>query len=104
MSLPTLTREERAAALEKAARVRKERSEVKASLKQGTLTLSEVICDGATDDTIGKMKVSAVLEAMPGVGRITARQIMGQLGIAESRRVRGLGSNQRAALEAEFAA
>ena len=104
MSLPTLTPEERAAALEKAKRVRKERSEVKASLKQGTLTLSEVICDGATDDTIGKMKVSAVLEAMPGVGRITARQIMGQLGIAESRRVRGLGSNQRAALEAEFAA
>ena len=104
MSLPTLTPEERAAALEKAKRVRKERSEVKESLKQGTLTLSEVICDGATDDTIGKMKVSAVLEAMPGVGRITARQIMGQLGIAESRRVRGLGSNQRAALEAEFAA
>ena len=102
--LPPLTREERAAALEKAKRVRKERSEVKASLKQGTFTLSEVICDGATDDTIGKMKVSAVLEAMPGVGRITARQIMGQLGIAESRRVRGLGSNQRAALEAEFAA
>ena len=104
MSLPTLTPEERAAALEKAKRVRKERSEVKESLKRGDTTLSEVICDGATDDTIGKMKVSAVLEAMPGVGRITARQIMGQLGIAESRRVRGLGSNQRAALEAEFAA
>jgi hypothetical protein len=30
--------------------------------------------------------------------------MMGRLGIAENRRVRGLGENQRAALEQEFAA
>lgn len=55
-----------------------------------------------TDDTVGKMKVSALLEAMPGVGKVRARQIMERLGIAESRRVRGLGANQRSALENEF--
>jgi ribosomal protein S13 len=48
------------------------------------------------------MKVSALLEAMPGVGKVRARQIMERLGIAESRRVRGLGANQRTALEHEF--
>ena len=99
--LPTLTPEDRAAALEKAARVRKERSEIKAGLKRGTADLAEVI--KATDDTIGKMKVSAVLQAMPGVGKVRAAQIMERLGIAESRRVRGLGVQQRAALEQEFA-
>jgi len=51
---------------------------------------------------VGKMKVSALLESMPGVGKVRAKQIMERLGIAESRRVRGLGANQRSALESEF--
>jgi ribosomal protein S13 len=63
-----------------------------------------VIKDGSTDDVIGKMKVSALLESLPGVGKVRAKQIMERLGIAESRRVRGLGANQRAALEQEFGA
>ena len=91
MALPPLTPEERAAALEKAARARKERAEVKNRLKRGATSLSDVIKEGATDDVIGKMKVSALLESLPGVGKVRAKQIMERLGIAESRRVRGLG-------------
>jgi hypothetical protein len=90
--------------LEKAAVARKERAEVKNRLKRGAVTLSEVIKDGATDDVVGKMKVSALLESLPGVGKVRAKQIMERLGIADSRRVRGLGANQRAALEQEFGA
>ena len=104
MALPPLTPEQRQAALEKAAIARKERAEVKNRLKRGAVTLSEVIKDGATDDVIGKMKVSALLESLPGVGKVRAKQIMERLGIADSRRVRGLGANQRAALEQEFGA
>jgi ribosomal protein S13 len=48
------------------------------------------------------MKVSAVLEALPKVGKVKARQIMEELGISETRRVRGLGSNQVAALQSRF--
>jgi ribosomal protein S13 len=48
------------------------------------------------------MKVSALLESLPGVGKVRAKQLMERLGIAESRRVRGLGANQRASLEREF--
>jgi signal recognition particle GTPase len=88
--------------LEKAAKARKDRAEVKNNLKRGALTLSAVLSQGQTDDTLGKMKVSALLESLPGVGKVRARQIMERLGIAESRRVRGLGANQRAALETEF--
>lgn len=102
MALPPLTPDQRAAALEKAAKARKERAEVKGNLKRGATTLPAVLKQGQTDDTVGKMKVSALLEAMPGVGKVRARQIMERLGIAESRRVRGLGANQRAALENEF--
>jgi hypothetical protein len=90
--------------LQKAAIARKERADVKNRLKRGSVTLSEVIKDGSTDDVIGKMKVSALLESLPGVGKVRAKQIMERLGIAESRRVRGLGANQRAALEQEFGA
>ena len=50
------------------------------------------------------MKVLAVVQSMPGVGKVKASQIMGRLGIDPSRRVRGLGPVQRAALECEFAA
>ena len=102
MALPPLTPDQRAAALEKAAKARKDRAEVKNRLKGGSMTLPQVLKEGQTDDIVGKMKVSALLESMPGVGKVRARQIMERLGIAESRRVRGLGANQRTALENEF--
>ena len=63
MALPPLTPEQRAEALQKAAIARKERAEVKNRLKRGAVTLSAVIKDGSTDDVIGKMKVSALLES-----------------------------------------
>jgi len=103
MSLPTRTPEQRLADLEKAAAARKVRAEAKAGLKAGTVSLPGILAKGADDDLFGKIKVSALLESMPGVGKVKAAQIMGRLGIAESRRVRGLGPNQRAALENEFA-
>ena len=102
MALPPLTPEQRSAALEKAAKARKERAEVKNKLKNGGISLSEVLSNGLKDDVIGKMNVSALLESLPGVGKVRAKQIMERLNIAESRRVRGLGTNQRAALESEF--
>ena len=103
MTLPPLTPDQRAAALEKAAQARKDRAEIKNNLKRGAVSLTDVLNQGQTDDTVGKMKVSALLESMPGVGKVRAQQIMERLGIAESRRIRGLGAKQRAALEAEFA-
>ena len=98
MALPPLTPEQRAAALEKAAAARRERAAVKNRLKYSSGSLSEVLEDGKVDPVIGKMKVTELLESMPGVGRVRAKAIMEEVGIAESRRVRGLGANQVAAL------
>ena len=103
MALPVMTPEQRADALLKSVAARAARAEVKTSLKRGTTTLQAVIKDAETDETIGRIKVVSLLESMPGVGKVRARQIMERLDIAENRRVRGLGSAQRAALEAEFA-
>jgi ribosomal protein S13 len=75
---------------------------VKNRLKHAGASLSEIIKEGQDNDVVGKMKVSALLESLPGVGKVRARQIMERLGISETRRVRGLGSNQVAALEREF--
>ena len=102
MALPQLTPEQRADALAKAAVARRERAAVKNRLKYAQGLLSEVIADGKKSDIIGKMKVSALLESMPGVGRVRARQIMDEVGISETRRVRGLGTNQIAALIERF--
>ena len=102
MALPLLTPEQRAAALEKAAAARRERAEVKNRLKHARGSLADVVQDGQTNDVIAKMKVSALLEAMPGVGKVKARRIMAELAISESRRVRGLGNKQIAALVARF--
>jgi len=102
MPLPSLTPEQRRQALEKAAEARKKRAAVKQELKKGSLSLRDVLNRAGGDDILGKMRVSAVLESMPGVGKVRARKIMERLDISSSRRVRGLGSKQREALLEEF--
>ncbi len=102
MPLPKLSPEERAAALEKAAEIRKARAQLKEQLKAGKTTLTKVLDQAEADEVAGKLKVSAVLQSMPGIGKVRATQIMEKLKIAESRRLRGLGEQQRKALLAEF--
>jgi hypothetical protein len=102
MPLPTLTPEQRQQALEKAAEARRKRAELKAQLKSGNQSLDQVL-KNPEDDTVGKMKVSSVLESLPGVGRVRAKKIMERLDISESRRMRGLGAKQKENLLSEFA-
>jgi hypothetical protein len=100
---PALTPEQRQAALEKAAKVRRERAEVKEKLKLGSLSLAELLEKAEKDETVGKMKVVSVLESLPGLGKVKARRLMETVGISESRRLQGLGAKQRAELLKETA-
>jgi transposase len=102
MPLPKLTDEQRAAALEKAAEARRVRAEIKNRLKYSQGSIAEVIELGQTDDIVGKLKVLAMLESLPGVGKVKAKAIMEDIGIADTRRVRGLGPNQARALIERF--
>jgi hypothetical protein len=98
---PQLSDEQRQAALAKAAEARRARAELKEKLKMGSLTLKELL-DNDGDDVVGKMKVVAVLESLPGVGKVKARRTMEDIGISETRRVRGLGDQQRKELLKAF--
>ncbi len=102
MAVPKLTPAQRQAALEKAAAARRERADVKNRLKHSGATLSEVLREGSSNEVIAKMKVLDLLRAMPGLGKVRAQHLMERIGISETRRVRGLGNKQIAALEAEF--
>ncbi len=107
MALPPLTPEQRAEALKKAAEARRERAAVKARLKDSTgrrgEEIAKVLKEAETNEVIGRLKVAAMLEALPGVGKVKAEQIMKEIGISESRKIRGLGSHQAEKLLAHFA-
>jgi len=92
---PSLSPDQRAAALEKAGAARRQRAELKEKLKMGSLTLKELLDQAERDEIVGKMKIVSVLESLPGVGKVKARRLMDEVGISETRRIQGLGDNQR---------
>jgi hypothetical protein len=99
---PALTPEQRQAALDKAAAARRERAELKEKLKMGSVNLRELLNLADNHEVVAKMKVLAVLESLPGVGKVKARRTMEEIGISETRRVRGLGEQQRTKLLGAF--
>ncbi len=93
MALPTLTDDQRKAALEKAAEARHARAQLREDIKSGKVTVESVL---NSDDPIAqRLKVSALIESLPGYGKAKAAKVMGELGISETRRVKGLGARQR---------
>ena len=97
MAIPQLSAEERQAALKKAKAARIKRAQVRDDLKNGKLSLQDVLAM-KDDPIVGRMKVSTLIETLPGYGKAKAEKIMGELKIAESRRLKGLGERQEAAL------
>lgn len=97
MAIPKLSDEQRKEALEKAKEARIKRAEVRDQLRSGKLTLKQII-DKKDDPVIGRMKVSTLIETLPGYGKAKSEKIMAELQIAESRRLRGLGERQQQAL------
>ena len=106
MPLPELDAEARRQALEKAAEARRVRAELKHQLKAGEIDFAEVLTradkNDAMGEVVGKTKVSDILESLPRVGKVRARKLMEKLDISPSRRVRGLGANQREKLMRAF--
>lgn len=93
MALPQLTDEQRKAALEKAAAARHERAELRDKIKKGEVSLEDVL--NSDNPIASRMKVSALIESLPGYGKAKAAKIMEELGISPTRRVKGLGARQR---------
>lgn len=102
MQPPKISDEQRALALARAAEARRVRAEMKELLKTGSITLPEFLDRADSDDLVSGIKVAAVLSSMPGTGKIKAKRMMEAHGIAENRRIRGLGERQRERLLEEF--
>lgn len=100
MALPNLTIEQRRAALAQAAHNRAARANLMARLGSGELTLADVL--EHENEIVGPARVDRLLRALPGVGPATAKAVMQEIGVSESRRVRGLGVRQRASLLERF--
>ena len=102
MAIPQLSAEERQAALEKAKAARFKRAQVRDDLKNGKLSLQDVLAM-KDDPIVGRMKVSTLIETLPGFGKAKAEKLMGELTFAESRRLKGRGVRQEAALRERLA-
>lgn len=102
MKLPVLTLREKKEALNKAQKMRSERKGIREQLKSGQMSLNEVLSRD-NDEVMGKMRVAYLLASLPRVGKTTARKVMEEIGIDESRRVQGLGKRQKEALLSRFA-
>ncbi len=98
MALPTLTPEQRAQALAKAAEARKARSELLASIKSGEQSIDKVLGRAKENKTIGKTKITALLKAVPGLGAVKVAALLEQAGIDPDRRAARRGGRPRAAL------
>jgi transposase len=101
MSMPTLTPEQRSAALAKGVEARQARAAAKAELRAGTLTLAAALDDEGSP--LQRARVREVLLALPGVGQVTADQILADVRIDPARRVGGLGPRQRQVLTERLA-
>lgn len=95
---PALTDEQRRLALEKAVKNRRKRADVKRALKEGRLSLAEALQLASRDEAIARMRAVELVESLPALGKVKAQRIMHAVGIADSRRVQGLGAHQRADL------
>jgi predicted flap endonuclease-1-like 5' DNA nuclease len=98
MTVPMLTAEQRAAALDKARESRQRRAAALDELAHGNTTLAEFLTAAEEDAVLAKTKVTTTLRSVRGIGPTKADRLMRQVGIADSRRLAGLGQRQRRAL------
>ena len=92
-NVPNLTTAQRAEALAKAAQARHDRAQLRDDIKAGKVSIADVL--EMDNDIAKRMKVSALIESLPGYGKAKAAKIMDELGISATRRVKGLGARQR---------
>ena len=94
MALPQLSDEQRKEALAKAAEARKARAALREQIKNGEKTVADILAD-VDDPVVARMRVSMLIESLPGDGKAKAAKLMEELDISASRRIKGLGTRQR---------
>lgn len=96
MNPPALTSEQRACARDLAIRARRQRADIRASLREGRVTVEEVLESGL--EAYQRMRVAEVIRSVSGIGPIRCAEILESAGIAATKRVGGLTQLQRTRL------
>ena len=89
---PNLTTQERRDALKAAVAARRSRAAFKEEIKVGRKSWKDAF--SAQDESIKKMRVRELIESLPGVGEVRAKNILERAGISPTRRVGGVGRSQ----------
>jgi hypothetical protein len=90
---PQLSNEERRAALLKASAARKLRADFKLDVKKKKVRWFSAF--DRTEEAIQKMRIKELLESIPSFGSTRAENILDQIGISHSRRIKGIGVRQK---------
>lgn len=98
MGVPPLDDEARRRASRSAVEARRERAEWKTRLGAGEVDLATLLSAAESEPALAGMRITDALRALPGIGPRGVERILAECDIAPSRRLRGLGANQRAAL------
>ena len=81
---------------------RSARAKMQRQLKAGRIDLERAFSLADEEEALGRTRVKVLLQSLPGVGPQGAVNAMQDLGIDPSRRIKGLGSHQRAELIDRF--
>jgi len=94
---PSLDEDARARGRQLALEARRRRAQIKRDLADGA-SVREVIALRDVDPAVARMRARELVEACPGIGPARATRLLAECHVAESRRLRGLGEHQVAAL------
>lgn len=92
------TDEDRRRGLENAQAARTYRAEIRRAMKSGASDPIDVLDASCEDRVLGRMRVRMFLASIPGFGPKSVSDAMADLGVAETRRLSGLGERQFATL------
>ncbi|MGI8421413.1 MAG: integration host factor, actinobacterial type [Gaiellaceae bacterium] len=93
---PVRSLDQRMEALKRANDIRVRRAQLKKDLKDGTLTIEEIL--NAPPEYVETAKVFDMLMAVPKLGRVKAGRFLNQCRISQSKTVGGLSERQRSEL------
>lgn len=103
MSPPSgITGAQRRDVIEKARLIRKDMTEAQMRLASASMSLAAALNITSPDAAVNRLYVVKLLESLPGVGKVRARRVMSDIGIAVKCRVLELEPNQRVELLKEL--
>lgn len=90
-------------ALRWAETAREVRHGVRAALRSGAVSLSDVLADASHDDLLGRLRLLWVLESLPGARKIDTRRTLGRLGVDGDRSIGNLDDATLRTVRSTFA-